>query len=148
MIAVSGVRRSWEIDRSSTVFSSSLRRTASASTASACIRSRSRVSASSSASALSASSRRCSASTARARARPATELLTIAATTKAARATQFSSWAIAKRYSGGIWKKLKAAALAIEANRPSRNPHTVEISRIAGRYTIPSERTGATSLSG
>ena len=49
MIEVSGVRRSWEIERSRAVFSSSLRRSASASTASACIRSRSRVSASSSA---------------------------------------------------------------------------------------------------
>ena len=42
MIEVSGVRRSWEIERSSAVFSSSLRRSASASTISACIRSRSR----------------------------------------------------------------------------------------------------------
>ena len=82
MIEVSGVRRSWEIERSSAVFSSSLRRSASASTASACIRSRSRVSASSSASARSASSRRRSASIARARASPATVLLTIAAITK------------------------------------------------------------------
>jgi hypothetical protein len=32
-----------------------------------------------------------------------------------------------------MWKKSKAAALAIEAKSPSRNPHTVEISRIAGR---------------
>ena len=133
MIEVSGVRRSWEIERSSAVFSSSLRRSASASTASACIRSRSRVSASSSASARSASSRRRSASTARARARPATVLLTTAAITKAASATQFSSSAIVKRCSGGIWKKLKAAALATEASSPSRSPQTVEISRIAGR---------------
>ena len=42
MIAVSGERRSWETERSSAVFSSSLRRSASASIASACIRSRSR----------------------------------------------------------------------------------------------------------
>ena len=34
---------------------------------------------------------------------------------------------------GAEGKKLKGAALAVEANRPSRNPHTVEISRIAGR---------------
>ena len=42
MIEVSGVRRSWETERSSEVLSSSLRRSASASIASACIRSRSR----------------------------------------------------------------------------------------------------------
>ena len=57
MIEVSGVRRSWEIERSSAVFSSSLRRSASASTISACIRSRSSASAASSASARSACSR-------------------------------------------------------------------------------------------
>ena len=50
MIEVSGVRRSWETERSSEVFSSSLRRSAPASIASACMRSRSRASAASSAS--------------------------------------------------------------------------------------------------
>ena len=96
MIEVRGVRRSCEIERSSAVFSSSLRRSASASTISACIRSRSRVSAASSASARSASSRRRSASSARARARPATVLLTTATITNATSATQFSSSAIVK----------------------------------------------------
>ena len=42
MIEVSGVRRSWETERSSEVLSSSLRRSAPASIASACMRSRSR----------------------------------------------------------------------------------------------------------
>ena len=54
IIEVSGVRRSWETERSSAVFSSSLRRSASASITSACMRSRSRESSASSASARSA----------------------------------------------------------------------------------------------
>ncbi len=104
MIEVSGVRRSCEIERSSAVFSSSLRRSASASTISACIRSRSSASAASSASARSACSRRRSASSAWARARPATVLLIAATMTKAISATQFSSSAIVSRCSGGSWK--------------------------------------------
>ena len=133
MIEVSGVRRSWEIERSRAVFSSSLRRSASASTASACIRSRSRASAASSASAVAASSRPRSASTARERASSATLLLTTAAIMKAARATQFSSSAIVNRCSGGMWKKLNAAALRTDASNPRRQPQTIEIKRIAGR---------------
>ena len=133
MIDVSGVRRSWEIERSSAVFSSSLRRSASASTFSACIRSRSSASAASSASARSACSRRRSASSACARARPATVLLIAATIAKVARAIQFCSSAIVKRCRGGIWKKLKATALATEASSPIRRPQTIDITRIAGR---------------
>jgi hypothetical protein len=133
MIEVNGVRRSWDIDRSSAVFSSSLRRYASASIASARIRSRSAVAAASSASARSASSRRRSASSARSLAAPATVLLTIADIAKAARATQFSSVAIVSRCRGGRWKKLNARALRSDASRPIRRPQTIETSRIAGR---------------
>ena len=80
----------------------------------------------------SASSRPRSASIARARANPATVLLTIAAITNAASATQFSSSAMVKRCSGGIWKKLKATALVRDATKPIPSPHTVETRRIAG----------------
>ncbi len=126
------MRRSWEIERKRAVFSSSLRRSASASTISACILSRSRESSADSASARSASSRRRSASTAWARASPATALLARATIAKVISATQFCSAAIVKRCSGGMWKKLKATALAREASRPRRSPQTIEINRIAG----------------
>ena len=52
-------------------------------------------------------------------------LLTIAAITNAASATQFSSSAIVKRCSGGIWKKLKAAALSDRGEQPEpQSPHS------------------------
>ena len=133
MIEVSGVRRSWEIERSRAVFSSSLRRSASASTASACIRSRSRVSAASSASARSASSRRRSAST-RASAREAGDG---AAEDRRDREGGQGDPVLLVGDREAVqrrdWKKLKAAALATEASSPSRRPQTIEISRIAGR---------------
>ena len=52
---------------------------------------------------------------------------------KATRATQFSSSAIVNWPVGGIWKKLKASALARQVANPSRNPQTIEITSIAGR---------------
>ncbi len=132
MIEVSGVRRSWETERSSAVFSSSLRRRAPASIASASIRSRSAESSRSSASTASVSSRRRSASAVRARAISPSELLTTATITKTTRATASRSAETSKRPVGGMWNQLKASALATAARTPSRQPQTVEIRSTPG----------------
>ncbi len=132
MIEVSGVRRSWETERSSEVFSSSLRRSAPASIASACMRSRSRSSSASSASARSASSRRRSDSAARARASSARVPLARATIAKTARATRSWSAAMSSAPIGGRWNQLKAPALISPVNSPSRSPQTVEIASTPG----------------
>ena len=114
------MRRSWETERSSAVFSSSLRRSASASIASACMRSLSRARAASSASARSASARRCSASAARARASSASVPLCDRRDHEDRQGDQFA----ARRRSrsgatGGMWNQLKASALS-ERRRAAR----------------------------
>ena len=67
----------------------------------------------------SASRRRSSASAARARASSEIELARIAAMRKTTSATQFSESAIVNRPVGGMWKKLKASALATAVATPS-----------------------------
>lgn len=101
MIAVSGVRRSWDTARSSEVFNSSERRSASASIASSRIRSRSAASAAASRSARSASTRRRSDSSARARASSARVPEAIATITKTTSATMSCLALIVSLRSGG-----------------------------------------------
>ena len=79
----------------------------------------------------SASWRRVSASSARARAAPASPLITIAATKKTASATQFSPSAIVKRPVGGMWKKLKAAALRTAVSNPAHRPQKLDTNSTA-----------------
>jgi hypothetical protein len=70
----------------------------------------------------SASARRRSASIARPRATSDIVLKMAATTVKAASATQLRLSAVVKRPTGGMWKKLKAAALANEVARPRVSP--------------------------
>jgi len=74
------------------------------------------------AAARSASLRRLSASCARLRAMSAIVLTTIATIMNAASATQLRLSAIVKRPVGGMWKKLKAAALSREVAMPRASP--------------------------
>ena len=56
-----------------------------------------------------------------------------ATTRKITSAIQFSPSAIVKRPVGGMWKKLKASALARLVAIPSHTPHTVDTSNTPSR---------------
>ncbi len=81
----------------------------------------------------SASWRRSWASRVRTRARSASVLATSAAMKKTPSATQFSPSEIVKRPVGGMWKKLKASALARAVAAPSQPPQKDETSSTATR---------------
>ena len=69
----------------------------------------------------------------RTRARSASVLATSAAMKKTPSATQFSPSEIVRRPVGGMWKKLKASALASAVAAPSQPPQTEETSSTATR---------------
>ena len=69
----------------------------------------------------------------RTRARSASVLATSAAMKKTPSATQFSPSEIVKRPVGGMWKKLKASALARAVAAPSQPPQSEETSSTATR---------------
>ncbi len=81
----------------------------------------------------SASRRRASASCARLRASSASVLAIAAVTKNAASATQLRESAMVNRPVGGMWKKLKAAALTSAVNSPQRRPQKIETPITASR---------------
>lgn len=79
---------------------------------------------------------------------PGTVLLTIAVIANAANATQFCSSTIMKRCNGGIWKKLKATAGDRRQQPPNAAPTRRRSRESPADTRPPRETTGATSLRG